>query len=174
MQTRQWVLVLGLLATVGASLWEPPADDGVATPAARSSAAPQPLAPQAGKDPGGLQGQPAGGAQNSALPNGSVTARFAPSLGRLFVSHSWQRPAPPSTRSDPVPLPLPPLPFTYVGKVLDGTAPQVFLSVGPRTLLMRAGDVQDGYRLDAITATALVFVHLASQETQRLPFGNTP
>lgn len=91
----------------------------------------------------------------------------------LFAAHSWQRlplvermPAPPRSTAPRVP----PLPFRYLGQLFDGRQSVLFVGQGPRSHLLREGDVLERYRLVRIGAQEATFVHLPSNQRQLLKF----
>jgi len=164
MSLRKWLLGIGLLATVVASVGDWPSEEVASLPPKR---APSPASVETAAV---LAGTP-----RIPLPPASESidgSRFASVQGQLFAIPSWRLAPPPVSRAL-LPPPLPALPFGYLGKLMTGSEPQFFLSLGSNTVLMRAGDVQEGYRLESTTPSALVFMHLASQQTQRMSIGSS-
>ncbi len=97
------------------------------------------------------------------------------STGQPFAAMSWLPPPPPPPRpvvvvaAPPAPPVAPPLPFTFVGMVEQGTPkPQAFLSRGDELLVVSAGDLLDhgAYRVDAMNAGQIVFIHLPTNTKQ--------
>jgi hypothetical protein len=88
-----------------------------------------------------------------------------------FAAHSWTPPPPPQVVRVVVPK-APPLPFVYMGKMLDGKAITAFVSMGGQTHLLHGGDTLRDYRVEAISAKEITFVYLPLNEKQRLPFGS--
>jgi hypothetical protein len=94
------------------------------------------------------------------------------------------RPAPPVVKR-PIALPAaevapppapppqaPPLPFSYLGKLAEGDSTTVFLSLGDRNLIVRAGDViENNYRVEEVTDAAVVLTYLPLTVKQTLPIG---
>lgn len=73
------------------------------------------------------------------------------------------------------PRSAPPLPFTYLGRMLAGTDNAVFLVQGERSLVLREGDTIDAlYRVERIEAGAVTLVYLPLNERQRLTTGASP
>lgn len=99
-----------------------------------------------------------------------VREQYATQAGDLFAPHSWQPPPPPPPK--PAAPKAPPLPFLYLGKVLEGGEILVFLGQGPRTHLLRRGDVLAEYKIDEITPAQITFVYLPLNEKQHLTFGS--
>jgi hypothetical protein len=63
----------------------------------------------------------------------------------------------------------PPLPFQYLGKVIDEGRISVFLASGAAHYSVRQGQaVNDEYRVDAITEAAVAFTHLSTGRRQVL------
>lgn len=79
--------------------------------------------------------------------------------------------APPAGREEPAPRPsAPPLPFRYLGKIIDGDQTAVFLMRGDDHYNVAAGQVIDRtYRVDRITETAVTFTYLPLGTRQVLP-----
>lgn len=100
----------------------------------------------------------------------TVREQYATQAGDLFAPHSWQ--PPPPLPSKPAAPRAPPLPFLYLGKVLEGGEILVFLGQGTRTHLLRRGDVLAEYKIDEITPTEITFVYLPLNEKQHLTFGS--
>ena len=163
MWLRKWFLGIGLLATVIASVWDWPSDDVALLPPDRT---PRPASVETAAVLASTPQLPVASAREAM-----DGPRFSPSQSQLFAIPSWRLAPPPVSRAPPPPLPA--LPFGYLGKLMAGNEPQFFLSLGANTVLMRAGDVQEGYRLESTTPSALVFVHLASQQTQRMSIGSS-
>ncbi|MCL4472159.1 MAG: secretion system X translation initiation factor [Sulfuricella sp.] len=90
----------------------------------------------------------------------------------IFSSKSWYVPPPPPK---PAPLPppaAPPLPFVYLGKMLEDGKSLVFLSKKERNLVVKEGDVIDGtYRVESIHPSAMTLTYMPLNMTQILPIG---
>lgn len=103
-------------------------------------------------------------------PNNAPRPALNPVVDDLFASRSWlphpvpQAPLPP--RSAPV------LPFSYLGKRLEGSDVMVFLGQGGRTHLIRAGDTVAEYKVEQISSTEVTFTYLPLNEKQLLKFGS--
>lgn len=76
----------------------------------------------------------------------------------------------------PPPLPLaPPLPFVYMGKLIEAGGVTVFLTDGDRNLVVRSGDTIGGaYRVDAIGDRTMTLTYLALDIRQELGVGAAP
>jgi hypothetical protein len=105
-----------------------------------------------------------------------------------FATRSWRKPAPkaaakvpvvaaalPAAPSPPIAAPppgAPPLPFTYMGRLLSEEANAVFLIQGERNLVVHEGEIiESTYRVDKVSETRLTFTHLPSGVQQHLPIG---
>ncbi|MGH8769417.1 MAG: hypothetical protein ACREVT_14725 [Burkholderiales bacterium] len=103
-----------------------------------------------------------------------------------FATRSWRIPAPkaaatapvsavalPATPSPPTAPPgAPPLPFTYMGRLLSEETNAVFLTQGERNLVVHEGEIiESTYRVDKVSETRLTFTHLPSGVEQHLSIG---
>ena len=86
-----------------------------------------------------------------------------------FRSKSWYVPPPPP----PPPKPkAPPLPFQYLGKVVEDGEVKVFLGQQGRHLIARVGDAIDGtYTVEEIAGGRMTFVYQPLNERQILAIG---
>ena len=95
--------------------------------------------------------------------------------GDPFQSRSWA-PAPDPVeasrpRRPPPPPQAPPLPFAYLGKLVEDATTTVFLARQDRNYVVRAGDTIDGtYRVERIADDGLVVTYLPLKIQQTLPF----
>lgn len=65
---------------------------------------------------------------------------------------------------------VPPLPFTYIGKVIEDGKLAVFLSRGSDSLSVAPGDtIGKEYRVDAISENEITFTYLPLKAKQKLP-----
>lgn len=104
----------------------------------------------------------------------------AASAKDLFPATSWEQQAraeqlknnPPPKPAPPPPPQAPPLPFTYMGKMIEDGKVTVFLVRGDRNVIARAGDTIEGvYRVDSIDDRFVQFTYLPLNQTQQLAFG---
>jgi len=73
------------------------------------------------------------------------------------------------------PPPPTPLPFAYMGKMLDDGEIVVFLTRGDRNYVVRKGATLDGqYRVDAIHDRTMVLTYLPGKAKQSLAIGSAP
>jgi len=96
--------------------------------------------------------------------------------GDPFQAHSWEPALAVVRRNLPPPPPqAPPLPFTYLGKMVDGEETTVFLAASDRNYVARPGDTLDGrYRVEKIEEDGLALTYLPLGTKQVLPFAATP
>jgi hypothetical protein len=90
----------------------------------------------------------------------------------LFSSQSWQ-PPPPKFVAPPPPKPIapvaPPLPFRFVGRMLQDGHLFVFLAKGDTVVTVKQGDTIDGvYRVESIGETEVALTYLPLREKQTL------
>ena len=171
MNGRRLLLVVALVATVGASLW---------------------VSTQDGEDAGAeLLAQPDGKARESSPPRAAAARARASSSGgtaaRSLEGLSATRapwpaysgdiarvvsfaPAPLAPRAAPRSAPLaPPLPFRFVGAIDDAQGKAVFLLDDGQVRMVRIGEQVAGqYRLERITASGIEFTYLPLDITQTL------
>lgn len=63
----------------------------------------------------------------------------------------------------------PPLPFAYLGKLIEDGKLAVFLSRGGESLSVAQGDTIGEYRVDAVSETEITFTYLPLKAKQKLP-----
>jgi len=148
---RNWVLMAVLAATVAASLIDFDSPE-VASPKAAGAA------------------RVATPAASDAAP--VAHARFEKQSIDAFAPLSWQ-PPPPRFAAQNVGAPkAPPLPFRYLGKVMEQGAVVAFLAQDARTHVAHKGDVLLDYRIEDITPAQMTLVYLPLNEKQTLIFGS--
>jgi len=88
-----------------------------------------------------------------------------------FSPRSWMPPPKPAAASAP-PAPVAPLlPFRFAGQLHRDSGIEVFLARGDQIFLARDGDTLDGqYKVEAVGATEVSFIHLPSGTRQTLQF----
>ena len=95
------------------------------------------------------------------------------------------RPAPPKapkgtaasaaamTAPPPPPPQAPPLPFSYVGRLVEESDTTVFLASGERNLIVKPGEVIDNtYKVEEVSERAVVLTYLPLSQRQTLPTGS--
>lgn len=84
---------------------------------------------------------------------------FAPPQAAATVA-AQQPPAAPTA---------PPLPFTYLGKIIDGGRLAVFLARGDEHYIVEAGQtIEKRYKVEQVTETAVIFTYLPMRTRQTL------
>lgn len=95
----------------------------------------------------------------------------------LFVSSSWTPPPAPVKPLPPVVAPAPTapaFPFQYVGKKLEDSVWEVYLSRGDQSFLVReGGTLESTYRIDSITPQRLSVTYLPLGQSQSLSIGES-
>jgi hypothetical protein len=72
----------------------------------------------------------------------------------------------------PPPPGAPPLPFSFIGKALEGGTWEVYLARADKTYVVQAKTVIDGmYRVDAIAPPVLTLTYLPLNQVQQLNIG---
>ncbi|HXX12815.1 MAG TPA: hypothetical protein VEK05_14965 [Burkholderiales bacterium] len=73
----------------------------------------------------------------------------------------------------PPPPQAPPLPFAYVGRLVEDHDTTVFLAQGERNLVVKPGETIDNtYKLEEVGERALVITYLPLSQRQTLPTGS--
>ena len=91
----------------------------------------------------------------------------------LFRAQSWL--PPPLPPPPPPPPQAPPLPFVYLGQMVDGNRIAVFVAQQQQTLIVHAGDtIGDSYHVDSVTPSLATFTFLPLGEKQQLPLRTAP
>ena len=145
------VALVGALASVVAGRERPTLD--LARPAARSSAS---IVSSAGLDLDRLALRAEHGDEKKGVDP------FAP---RSFSSPGAAGGAPAKPQK-PV---APPLPFRYLGKMIEDGKLNVFLARGDESLSVHAGQKLGEYRIDKVTDSEIVFTYLPLKTKQSLP-----
>lgn len=97
--------------------------------------------------------------------------------GNVFASHSWNPPPKPPEKpkqveTPPPPPAAPPLPFRFLGRLVDDGETAYFLQLNDRNIVMHIGDTVDKtYTLDGISNGTLTFTYLPLNEKQTLVVG---
>jgi hypothetical protein len=153
---RQWLLGLGLAVTALLA-WFAPAGEEEPAATARTR---RTTAPVGASSAPTVPAAPVGGL---ALAPREVLTGDVPDL---FKTLSWYVPPP------PVPV-APPLPFTFMGQLVENDQPQVMLVRDERLLTVRVGDAIDrNYRLESFKDRVLTFVYLPLDTRQTLNTGS--
>ena len=90
----------------------------------------------------------------------------------LFEAKSWYVPPPPPKPLPPPPPSAPPLPFVYMGKLIEDGRMTVYLTRQERNYVVKAGDTIDGmYRVEEVTPRMMTLVYLPLNIKQTLMIG---
>jgi hypothetical protein len=138
--------------------------------------------PHAGTANGTSPARPSAGAVVSIAalrPRAELAGSTGGEHHDLFGSLSMVPPLPSAGLSDaqvpPLPAtpPVPPMPFTYLGKQEAQGQWEVYLTRGDNTLIVHEHMVIDGtYRVDAITPPTMKLVYLPQKLVQTLDIGS--
>jgi hypothetical protein len=90
----------------------------------------------------------------------------------LFGNQTWTPPPPilAPVKPPPPPPPMAPvLPFTYIGKKLEGNHWEIYLAQGEQTVIAREKEIIGGlYRVDAIKPPVISLTYLPLKQVQTL------
>ncbi len=175
---KRWLLGVGLVATL-ALVWLAPQDEVAQV---RPKAAARGARPQSGPATTATAKNLAASAVKSAARPDQLQRpeRVAASeIKDLFRSSSWfvPPPAPPPPPPAPPPPPppppsAPPLPFTYLGQIVEDQKIQVILSRGDRVLTIFVGDnIDASYKVESLKGGTLTLVYLPLDIKQTLATG---
>ena len=90
----------------------------------------------------------------------------------LFKNKSWVVLPPPKKPTPPPPPSAPPLPFIYIGKMIDDGVTTVFVSKQNRNYELKVGTIIDNtYRVDSITNRTATLTYLPLSITQTMLIG---
>ena len=99
-------------------------------------------------------------------------------LGNIFAGQSWAPPPPPlkivekPKEVSPPPPEAPPLPFQFLGRMIDDGKTAYFLQFRDRNLVMHIGDsIDKTYSLDGVNNGVLTFTYLPLNQKQTLVVG---
>lgn len=89
-----------------------------------------------------------------------------------FARHSFAAPAPQVADAPPPPPSAPQLPFRYFGKLTQAGKTEVYVMRGDELISVAAGSrIDNEYRVDRITETAIAFTYLPMKTRQSLELG---
>lgn len=168
---KRWA-ILGtlLLATLAAVLFVDDENAGTDTPPARERRVASATAPARADT-----AIPATRETPLALPDLSPPAQSAektdnaePERHDPFRVTSWVITPPPPPPTEPT---APPLPFKYLGKLIDDGRHIVFLSEQNTYLIAREGDRIGTYRVEEITPKKMTFLYEPLKKRQELAIG---
>lgn len=93
----------------------------------------------------------------------------------VFQTQSWNPPPPPPPKVQAAPPPMaPPLSFSYLGKMKQDGAWEVYLARGEKVFIARAGSIIEGvYQVNAIVPPTLSLTYLPLKQVQALTIGGS-
>jgi hypothetical protein len=155
---RRWLLGGTLVAGIVAASWKYGGEPATAAFAKTG----QPASVQSGRPP------------VAALPELELEKleldKSHEPIADAFETRSWI-PPPPKIKA-PAPQ-APPLPYTYIGKMVEGGQIVVFLTSGQRNYTVRNGDkLDDIYQVDDIKPTLMLLTYLPLNLQQSLMIGS--
>ncbi len=164
MSRRRLRLLLGAAALGAAIIVVPKPRDGdivaptqAASPTAAERRAP-PMRPVPDREGGAV-----GSASRDTSEPGNLFAGQAPAA----VLRPAPKPAPPRMPEPPIPVPA--LPYRYLGLYSEAGTSSVFILVNDRGVAIKPGDIIDGtFRVAGIEPGYIAFVHLPSNQELRL------
>lgn len=169
----RWLLYAVLIGAMALVQWADGQDRTEAGDQTRPSA-PSTAAAPATHGAGTAADSPPMSQVNLALLNARPTT---PSERDLFAQVSWEQKAreealqrnPPPKPPPPPPPAAPPLPFTYLGRMVEEDRVIVFLQHGERNLVVREGETLVGvWRVDRVTDQAIGFTYVPLGKSQTL------
>lgn len=182
MKRRQVILGLALAATLGAVWWV----SGMDEDAEASGATRRPRGGMANANVMINSGSPRANTRRATsrerTPDAAAQSRLLADLAARqrphealpeitrnpFAAASFD--PPPATVEAPRPA-APPLRYKYLGRILAGDTPTVFLDAGGNMLSVRPGDtLDDGYRVRSIGEHAIELEYLPLNQIQTLSF----
>ena len=90
----------------------------------------------------------------------------------IFKGKSWYVPPPPPKPVPPPPPMAPPLPFSYVGKLIDGGKVTVFLARQDRNYTVKQGEIIDGtYRVEEVRPPMMTLLYIPLNQKQSMQIG---
>ncbi|SFI22026.1 hypothetical protein SAMN04515618_1149 [Collimonas sp. OK307] len=93
-------------------------------------------------------------------------------MDALFDTHSWMPIPSPQSPFPPSPPTAPPLPFTFLGKKIEGVTWEVYLARGEQTFIVHEqSTIDDSYRVDAIRPPTMTLTYLPLKQVQSLSIG---
>lgn len=169
----RWIILAAALAlTLAAARWAGSEDrDPPSAPPTRNAAEPAPRADRQPTGTGGAERLPAIeleklGSRKPAAPSADP---FPPRSWQALDQEEARKNAPPPP--PPPPPQAPPLPFAYMGKLVEDDRTTVFLTRADEHFIVRAGDtIQGAYRVDAIGERSMSMTYLPLGQRQELAF----
>lgn len=158
---RQWFLGGALILTLGAVAWASQFEnsDAEATVASVSHKT--------------TRHESDAEAAQQATPHIEPSARYSDSVKDIFALPVSQ-PPPVQMPQEIIEPAAPPLPFTYMGRVVENGSEAIFLATAQQNYMARSGDVLEShYRIDSIGDGQVVFTYLPLKSVQTLEIGES-
>jgi hypothetical protein len=167
---KRLMLWAAFAATMFAIYFAPEADDGAVVAPARATQS------------ASREARPASAAVQGVLHaiDLKIYRRLAAEeeQGNLFASRNWSPPPKPveklkeAAAPQPPPPEAPPLPFRFLGRMVDNGKISYFLQWNDRNLVMHAGESVDGtYVLEGESGGGLTFTYVPLNQKQTLVVG---
>jgi hypothetical protein len=156
---RQWFLGGALIVTLGAVAWASQFEnsDAEATVATVSHKTTRHEAE----------------APQQTTPQREQLARYSDSVKDIFALPISEQP-PAQMPTEIIEPAAPPLPFTYMGRVVENGSEAIFLATAQQNYMARSGDVLEShYRIDSIDDVQVVFTYLPLKSVQTLEIGES-
>ncbi len=157
----RWLIAAAALATLLAAIFAPSPEEGVIAPRRHDTAGRTegPMPPDLESVKTGLI--PLKRGESEDMPGALFSVNLPP-------------PPPPPPKVNLVPV-APPLPYTYAGKMFDGSQLSVFLNREEKPYIIKVGDVLDGmYAVKSISSSRIELVYLPLNQIQVLNIGANP
>lgn len=158
-KTRQWILFSTLALTLGAVVWVNQFESS-----------------DAQSYPEKTDGQPnlssTTPTSHTSTANTVMKTRYKNSEQDIFYVPAPQFVSPVIPQSYTPPVVIPPLPFTYLGRVVENGRERIFLASAQKNYLAQRGDVlENNYRIDSINDHQILFTYLPLKIGQTLETG---
>jgi hypothetical protein len=172
---RWWVLLPVLGGTVWLSVF---ADAPASAPSVVSATVRDQRAPEAAARP--VEATSAMASSSPSTPRHLMNREtlYAADAGPrairdVFEKRDWAPPAVKRPPAQAAPEEVPAFPYAYAGRKLEGDRTEAYLTRDDYAHLVRAGDTLDGvYRIESISATQLVVIHLPTRHTHSIRIGD--
>jgi len=158
-KTRQWILFSTLALTLGAVVWVNQFESS-----------------DAQSYPEKTDGQPdlpsTTPTSHTSTANTVMKTRYKKSEQDIFDVPVLQSVSSVIPQSYTPPVVIPPLPFTYLGRVVENGRERIFLASAQKNYLAQRGDVlENNYRIDSINDHQILFTYLPLRISQILETG---
>lgn len=168
---QRWTLLLAMLGlTLGGVAWVYQQDQVIEPVRAARPEATQKIERKGNTQPAQALIEDGVTLRLSKLQREALAEGDAPS--DLFAAKSWYVPPPPPKPLPPPPPSAPPLPFAYMGKMIEDGHLTVFLTKQDRNYVVKAGETLEGmYKVESVTPLMMTLVYLPLNIKQTLMIG---